>query len=56
MWSRLPIEFDSDGAELEAARLYDAMLDRGDRDGEAVWTRIRRAIVELQAPPTGAVH
>jgi hypothetical protein len=40
-------------AELEACRLADLMLDRGDRDGELLWLRIRRAIAELQAPPAG---
>jgi hypothetical protein len=38
-------------AEIEACRLADLMLDRGDRDGELLWLRIRGAIVELQAPP-----
>ena len=38
-------------AEIEACRLADLMLDRGDRDGELLWLRIRRAIAELQAPP-----
>jgi hypothetical protein len=45
-----------DGAELHAARLADAMLDRGDLVGQAVWLRIRRAIVKLQATPTGPAH
>ena len=45
-----------DGAELEAARLADLMLDRGDLAGQAVWMRIRRAIVELQAAPSGPLH
>ena len=43
-------------AEIEAARKADLMLDRGDRDGELVWLRIKRAIVELQAPRGPAVH
>jgi hypothetical protein len=43
-----------DLAEIEACRLADLMLDRGDRDGELVWLRVRRAIVELQAPPVGS--
>jgi len=29
------------------------MLERGDREGQLVWLRIRRAIVELQAVPVG---
>jgi hypothetical protein len=40
-------------AEIEAARRADLMLDR---DGQLVWIRIRRAIAELQAPPTGPRH
>ena len=43
-------------AELLAARRADLMLDRGDRDGQLVWTRIGRAIAELQAPPHGPHH
>jgi hypothetical protein len=39
-------------AELEAARLQDLMLDRGDDEGRLVWVRIRRAIEALQAPPS----
>ena len=38
-------------AEVVAARRADEMLERGDRDGQLVWLRIRRAIVELQAVP-----
>jgi hypothetical protein len=40
-------------AELEAARLADLMLDRGDDEGRLVWARIRRAIGALQAPGDG---
>jgi hypothetical protein len=40
-------------AGLEAARLQDLMLDRGDDEGRLVWVRIRRAIEALQAPPSG---
>jgi hypothetical protein len=40
-------------AELVAARRADDMLERGDRDGQVVWLRIRRASVELQAAPVG---
>jgi hypothetical protein len=38
-------------AEVVAARRADEMLERGDRDGQLVWLRTRRAIVELQAVP-----
>jgi hypothetical protein len=41
-------------AAIEAARKADLMLDRGDTEGRGVWLRIKRAIVELQAPQTGA--
>jgi hypothetical protein len=40
-------------AEVVAARRADEMLVRGDHDGQLVWLRIRRAIVELQAAPVG---
>ena len=43
-------------AELVAARRADELLARGDPDGQLVWKRIRRAIAELQASPTGPVH
>jgi hypothetical protein len=45
-----------DDAEIEAARKADAMLDRGDRDGQLVWLRIKRAIAELRAPQAGKAH
>lgn len=54
--ANLLIDQHGEGAELHACRLADVMLDRGDRDGEAVWLRIRRAIMELQAPPAGPAH
>ena len=43
-------------AELEAAKRADLMLDRGDDDGRLLWMRIRRAIEDLQAPPSGRVN
>jgi hypothetical protein len=41
------------GAEIVAARRANQMMERGDRDEQLVWLRIRRAIVELQAVPAG---
>jgi hypothetical protein len=40
--------------ELEAAKRADLMLDRGDDDGRLLWSRIGRAIEDLQAPRRGA--
>lgn len=51
--ANLLIRRHGENAELEAGRLADLMLDRGDRDGQLLWMRIRRAIVALQAPRTG---
>ena len=45
-----------DDAEMTAASRADDLLDRGDIDGQRVWLRIRRAIAELRAPPSGPVH
>jgi hypothetical protein len=41
---------------VEAAKMIDAMLDRGDLAGRAVWLRIKRAIAELQAGPISSPH
>jgi hypothetical protein len=54
--AKLLISQHGDAAEIEAARQADLMLDRGDREEQVVWLRIRRAIVQLQAPPTGPAH
>ena len=43
-------------AGIEAARLIDTMLDRGDHEGRLVWLRIKRAIAALEAPREGPVH
>ena len=43
-------------AEIVAARRADEMLERGDREGQLVWLRIRQAIVELQAIPVGKLN
>ncbi len=46
-------------APIQAAMRADAMLDKGDLDGFAVWKRILRAVEGLQgtAPKSGeAVH
>ncbi len=46
-------------APIHAAMRADAMLDKGDLDGAAVWRRILRAVEELQGPepkPGEAVH
>ena len=40
-------------AEVVSARRADEMLERGDRDGQLVWVRIRRAVVELQTVSVG---
>ncbi len=46
-------------APIEAAMRADAMLEKGDLDGYAVWRRVLRAVEELQGvePEAGeAVH
>ncbi len=44
-------------APIHAAMRADAMLDKGDLDGYAVWRRIVRAVGELQRIEPGAqVH
>jgi hypothetical protein len=43
-------------AELEAARLQDLMLDRGDDEGRRVSARIWGAIEALRAPPSDRLN
>lgn len=43
-------------AEVVALERYAVMTMRGDNEGVEVWTRIRRAIAELQGMPTGPAH
>ena len=45
-----------ENAEIVAAQRADLMLERGDPEGRLVWLRIRRAIAELQAAPSGPAH
>jgi hypothetical protein len=43
-------------AVIEAGRLLDLMLDRGDMEGRRVWLQVKGAIVQLQATQTGPAH
>ena len=45
-------------APIHAAMRADAMLEKGDMDGDAVWKRILRTVEELQGamPSAGAGH
>ncbi len=42
-------------APIHAATRADAMLDKGDLDGYAVWRRILRAVEELRGTEPGPV-
>ena len=41
-------------APIEAAMRADALLEKGDLDGYAVWKRIQRAVEELRRAEPGA--
>ena len=43
-------------AEIMASQRADMMLERGDIEGQRVWMRIRRAVLELEAAPSGPAH
>ena len=50
--AQLIVEKHGDGAPIEAAMKADAMLEKGDLDGQAAWLRILGAVKELlQARP-----
>jgi hypothetical protein len=43
-------------AETEADKRAEILLDHSDREGVVLWLRIKRAIVDWQAGPTGPAH
>ena len=45
--AHLLVKHHSQDAPIEAAMRTDALLDKGDLDGYAVWKRILRAVEEL---------
>ncbi len=45
--AKLLINQHGQDAAHEAARRANALRDKGDPDGEAVWLRIRKAVLEL---------
>jgi len=55
IWRAANLLIREHGAEAEtvAAHRADEMLERGDHEGQVVWRRIRRAIVEMQVVPGG---
>jgi hypothetical protein len=54
--AKLLIDRHGTDAIVEAGRLLDLMLDRGDMEGRQVWFRIKGAIVQWQAAQTGPAH
>jgi hypothetical protein len=45
-----------DTADIEAAARADALLGKGDLDGQRVWLRILKAIDEMQKAPFGKAN
>ncbi len=45
--AKLLVDKHGDEAPIHAAMKADAMLERGDMDGRAVWLRVVRAVKEL---------
>ncbi len=55
--ANLLVKQHGEDAPIEAAMRADAMLEKGDLDGYAVWKRVLRAVEELQEMRPGArVH
>lgn len=54
--AKLMIDQRAEEAELAASLRADALLANGDVEGERIWRRIHRAIVELTKPPDGEIH
>ncbi len=53
LWRRRGLLGISTKYDWKLRQRADLMLERGDLDGQALWRRIRRAIIELQAPAKG---
>ncbi len=53
--ANLLIDRHGSDAMIEASRLLDITLERGDHEGQVLWRRIKQAIV-VQALPTRTVH
>ena len=51
--ANLLVKRHGEDAPIEAAMGADAMLDKGDLDGYAVWRRILRAVKELRRAEPG---
>ncbi len=47
------LQHHSEEASLEAARLANAMLDRGDLEGQRVWKMVLKALDELRRKEPG---
>ena len=56
--AKILIDQHGDDAPIRAAQHVDAMLDRGDMDGRAVWLRTLEAVETLlaEAPDGAALH
>ncbi len=52
--ANLLVKHHGENAPIEAAMRADAMLEKGDLNGVAVWKRILRAVEELQGAEPGA--
>ncbi len=54
--AKLLVDKHGDEAPIHAAMKVDAMLDKGDMDGRAVWLRVVRAVEELLDCKEGRVR
>ena len=55
--AKLLLDEHGDEAPIHAAMRADAMLDKGELDGAAVWRRVLKAIKEtLRTEPEGQMH
>ncbi len=52
--ANLLVKQHGEDAPIEAAMRADAKLEKGDLDGYAVWSRVVRAVGELQGSVPGA--
>ena len=54
--ANLLIQQHGEDSEIFAAFRVDELAEQEDVEGCALWLRIKRAIAELRAPPSGLAH
>jgi len=50
------IDLHADLAKIQAARMADEMLEKGNKEGQRVWLQIRQAVADLTEPANSELN